>query len=46
MNRNQRKGRWKEQRSKAVIHLTIGKVGQKTNEVKNTIEAKRATKCK
>jgi hypothetical protein len=29
-----------------VLHRVIGKVGQKTDEAKSTIEAKKATKCK
>jgi hypothetical protein len=29
-----------------VNHRAIGKVGQRTDETKSTIEAKKATKCK
>jgi hypothetical protein len=42
---DRKKGQWKKQRGKAVIHRAIGKVGQKTDEAKNPIEAKKATKC-
>jgi hypothetical protein len=45
MNWDRKKGQWKKQRGKAVIHRAIGKVGQKTDEAKNPIEAKKATKC-